>query len=172
MTWLDSNTPAASHPSIRYLARVDASAPWSLVAAPAGKDRRLCQVRGCRHVLRHPEKQRACPRCSLTRWRVNNPVRTAWANLRDSARKRRVEFALSLEEFAAFVAGNGYLEGKGRECGALHIDRVNPLEGYRLENIRVLEAGENSRKGAGEDKRAHYLAARRGEPQLFAHCPF
>jgi hypothetical protein len=48
------------------------------------------------------------------------------------------------------------MEGRGREVGCLHIDRKDPLKGYTIDNLTVLECTENSAKGAIEDKLRHY----------------
>ncbi len=92
-------------------------------------------------------------------WRVNNPVRALFNNVRDNARKRKKDFTLTWEEFEPFAIESGYYGQSGRFLGCLHIDRKDPLHGYHIWNIRVLEAGENSAKGT-EDKKAIWLDAK------------
>ncbi len=58
------------------------------------------------------------------------------------------------------AAPGGYVEGRGVGAGCLHIDRIDPLRGYEPGNIRCLDASENCRKGATDDKKARWLEAR------------
>lgn len=148
------------HPLIKFLQRTGPDDPWSFLPAPADKDPRLCFVKGCRHP--RDGENRSCARCRKTRYRINNPLKYQFNNLRDSARKKKIQFSLTFEEFAAFAVESGYHENCGRFLGSLHVDRIDPLDGYRISNIRALESGENSRKGAGDDKREIWLARRRG----------
>jgi hypothetical protein len=47
----------------------------------------------------------------------------------------------------------------GRTTTGYHIDRIDPNRGYCADNIRLLSASENSRKGAVDDKIARRLSA-------------
>jgi hypothetical protein len=88
--------------------------------------------------------------------RLNNPLRASFTILRNNAKRRKKPFDLTLDQFRQFAEENGYMEGKGRHAGALHIDRRDPLKGYTIDNLRVLECTANSAKGAVEDKLRHY----------------
>lgn len=166
MTWHLSTITAEVHPTIKWLARTGPDSPWLFVTSPGPKHPRLCAVKGCRHVLLPSGTGKACARCKRLRWRVNYPLRAQFSNLKDSARRKRILFDLTFEQFAAFAVASGYAEKSGRFLGCLHVDREDPLQGYHVGNIRALEAGDNSRKGATEDRKAHWLAARRGVPVM------
>lgn len=150
------------HPLYTVVGRHRLGGPWMLIGKtrlpPAG----VCGVVRCRHAIHAPRGGLACNRCTKLLWRVRYPMRYLYGNLRDSARKKRIPFELTFSQFEDFARESGYAEGHGRELGSLHVDRKDPLQGYCIGNIRALEAGENSSKGAGEDKRARWLAARRG----------
>lgn len=110
--------------------------------------RHLCQVRGCRKK-RKPE-HRLCHGHDRLLWGRRNPTKYAFNNLRSSARARKLEFALTLEDFAALARATGYMEGRGTTSLSLSIDRLDARLGYFLENLRVITFGENSGKGNAE----------------------
>lgn len=91
--------------------------------------------------------RRLCWRCAKAAWRAANPARAVFCDVRDSARKRGVPFALTFAEFLAAVEGTGYLQNRGTASDALHMDRINPGEGYVTGNVRVVLARENVAKG-------------------------
>jgi hypothetical protein len=76
-------------------------------------------------------------------WRKKYPGRAAYARKKWNAKKRGIEFALTLKEFLTV-----WEQGKV-------IDRINPLLGYRMDNIQILSRYENAYKGATVDKAAH-----------------
>ena len=82
------------------------------------------------------------------RWRANNPIKAAYVQLRDNAKRRRKIFTLTLEEFTSFCMATTYLDEKGRERHCLTIDRIDWDEGYHLWNLQVLTHKENSEQGA------------------------
>lgn len=84
------------------------------------------------------------------RWRANNPIKAAFVQLRDNAKRRRKEFTLTLEEFTSFCMATTYLDGKGRERQCLTIDRIDPSKGYTFDNIQPLTCSENTIKGNKE----------------------
>lgn len=171
MTWLPPSPDLEVHPIHLRLVRLDPSHRWSFLAAPATKSAELCGVQGCRKTRR--PRSKSCERCAKLRMRTNNPLFYQFNNLRDSARKKRIPFQLTRAEFETFAIESGYLDGCGREVGCLHVDRRNPLEGYHVGNIRALESGENSRKGASEDKKTHWLERRRnGGHEVFEQRVF
>jgi len=79
-------------------------------------------------------------------------MKNAFANLRGNAKRRGLEFALTLDDFRAFSDATGYLVGRGTSKFSLSIDRIDARLGYRLDNIRVLTLSENSTKGNQERK--------------------
>lgn len=156
------------HPRIRWLGRVDSNSPWMFLHTgerPPVKERRgltKCAVYHCRRVVAARTQSIACSHCKMTRWRINHPAQAAFATIRDRAKKKRIEFALTFEQFLSFLTtqGEGYLDGRGRCVGCLHLDRIDATKGYTEGNLQILSAQENSRKGACEDKKAKWLADR------------
>lgn len=163
------------HPHLRWLGRVSADGPWMFLHAgerlrPVARTKNgravrvTCSVYRCRRIVARGTRDRVCSHCKMARWRANHPVENAFASVRDRARKKQIPFELTLAEFRQFVseAGQGYVEGRGPYVGQLHLDRIDPTRGYVIGNLQVLRAEENSRKGAGEDKKAQWLARRLG----------
>lgn len=116
-----------------------------------------CPVVGCRNKT--AKSKRLCHRHHQQLWRARNPTRCAYAILKSHAKRRKVEFSLSFEEFSAVVAGTRYIKDRGRENGCMHIDRVDASKGYVPGNCRVIEASENIAKGNRERRNLQYRIA-------------
>lgn len=85
-----------------------------------------------------------CDTCHCRLHRLRHPDHYAFVALKASARKRRIAFELTFDQFKQFIAGSGYLSDKGREPHSLTIDRINRLLPYRLDNLRFLSHADNS----------------------------
>jgi hypothetical protein len=79
-------------------------------------------------------------------WRAAQPMRAAYADLRDSAAARGIEFSLSFEDFERFAIASDYLRRKGPFADSLTVDRIDNLQGYVPGNIQALTRAANSRK--------------------------
>jgi hypothetical protein len=121
------------------------------------KHSHLCCVKYCR--TRKANGRRVCHKHHMMAWRLNNPLKAAYATLRDHAKRRKLKFTLTLKQFESIVIPSGYLDHKGNTRYDLHIDRIDPLRGYEYDNIQVLTCSENSAKGATKDK-SKYVAER------------
>jgi len=119
-----------------------------------------CRVAYCRKAPRdlgtHPRSTQLCGSHAKEKWRMENPAHAAFDNLRASARKRKIAFDLTLEEFLMVVEATGYLGGKGRERHCLHVDRKDVTLGYTLDNLQVLPCGDNVAKG-NQERRQKYV---------------
>lgn len=124
--------------------------------AGPGKDASLCVVAYCRSK-RGGNYSRLCHKHKLQKWRMENPEKYAYNNLKDSARKRRLPMTLSFPEFLSFVRDTGYMERKGNMAEDLQIDRIDATRGYEAGNLRVITTTENTVKGNKERRKAEYL---------------
>lgn len=79
-------------------------------------------------------------------WRQNNPIRDAFNNLRNSAKKRKKDFDLSLTEFTFLCNLTNYPEQTGNTKLSLTIDRIDNAIGYCLSNLSVVFRDTNSLK--------------------------
>ena len=103
---------------------------------------------------------RLCCKCKNKKQRARNPISATFQVLKDNAKRRKLEFNLSLEWFTSWVKANGYIENKGRLHDCLTIDRVNNLRGYVVGNLEVLTKSENCQKFHNEDlKHANFTPA-------------
>lgn len=122
----------------------------------ARKDRRLCSVRFCRKPRR--KCRSLCQNHHQIAWRLRNPTKAAYANIRQKARQRGIRFALEFAYFEQLVrataeaTGMDYVEGRGRSPGALQIDRIDFTKGYEPGNLRVTTTTVNAAKAAVEKK--------------------
>lgn len=106
----------------------------------------LCSVYRCTRSARSPTKSQTfshCHTCCSRLFRLRNPDKYAYGNLRSSARKRGIEFNLTFEEFWGFVAGTDYVARRGKGDTDLSIDRIRTNEGYKLGNLRIMRYLDN-----------------------------
>ena len=123
------------------------------------KDKKMCQVVFCRNEKNGHHG--ICSKHIMRRWRKLKLEKAAYAQVKESARKRSIPFSISLEEFIKAVEGTDYLWLKGRSEGCLHIDRIEEDKGYEVGNIRVLVCSDNVAKSNSNRKKV-----KNGEEQL------
>lgn len=100
--------------------------------------------------------RRYCYACVRKILKERNPY-TYWYDIfRSNARRRKIGFYVTKDEFVRFCKENNYLELKGRGAGKATIDRPRPWEGYTYDNMQIMEHHSNSRK-VWIDKRLKHL---------------
>ncbi len=102
-----------------------------------------CQTPFCRQLTRHKH----CWKCKKRAYRNKYPLKAAYQNRRDNAKRRNIPFYLTLAEFELFCYRTKLLTGRGRSKESYTIDRIRNEEGYYLGNIQVLSLSKNSSKG-------------------------
>ena len=105
---------------------------------------RICKHWGCTRLSR--EGSRDCETCHSRKFRINNPARDAFNEVKKSARKRGIDFSLTFAQFKEFDRQTGYVEVKGKGQEDLGVDRIDPTRGYEFDNIRALTYQENCRR--------------------------
>jgi hypothetical protein len=146
------------------------------LADPANKAPHLCLVKFCRK--HRAPKRRICYAHHVESWRAKNPDKWAYLSIKTRAKRRRIEFKLTFEEFLSVAESTGYIDDKGIFADDLHLDRIDPLKGYEIGNIRVISCRENSLKGATFDKQAYRELKRKQHEQTQQQatesddCPF
>lgn len=127
-----------------------------------------CPVSRCkgapRNLSDHPTSTQLCGSHAKQQWRLNNPVHCAFDNLRASARKRKIAFTLTFDQFKAAILPTRYMDEKGKERFCLHIDRKDSTRGYEEGNIQVLTCTENVEKEHAE-RRQRFVDAKIGARQ-------
>ena len=118
-----------------------------------------CPVRYCRNAPRdlrtRPNSVQLCGSHHKELWRLRNPVHAAFDNLRNSARKRKIVFTLTLAHFTEIITPTAYLTESGSTRYCLHIDRKDATLGYIDGNIQVLTCTENVAKGNAERRQKY-----------------
>lgn len=112
------------------------------------KEPHLCRTSRCRN--HRPHKRGHCDACRKRLERANNPVRAAWAHIRDRAKKKNLPFDLDFEWFKDWAEKSKYINNKGVTSYALHIDRRIRSLGYVKTNVQVLTCRDNVAKGNRE----------------------
>lgn len=132
----------------------------------------LCATKWCRG--RCEKGARKCSKCRKRKWRAANPVVSSFGIIRTRARRKGIEFSLTMEEWKEFCIETGYGTLKG-----VHVDRIDPTEGYYLSNMQVITSSDNIAKGNRErhsPRYQEYLARRKQALQKEQvdedNCPF
>lgn len=88
-------------------------------------------------------------------WRSQQPARSAYACIRESARRRNLPFTISFKDFMEVVEGTKYIDEKGNDRYSLHLDRKDNRFGYEPGNLQVLTCAENGLKGNLERRKMY-----------------
>lgn len=107
------------------------------------KDPSRCVTPYCRNS--REGQNRRCSKCRRREWRERYPLKSRLAHVRDRARRKGLEFALTLEDFAELERLCG-----GPITSRHHIDRICVARGYTRDNVQVLSAADNIAKGNRE----------------------
>jgi hypothetical protein len=110
-------------------------------------DMKKCTTEGCKNKAPHGKK--LCWTCKSRRAKENNPLGYYYNLLRCNARRRKKEFALTLEDFKIFCKETEYDKLKGKKANCLSIDRIKFWEGYTKNNIRAISVSANVKRERG-----------------------
>lgn len=113
--------------------------------AEGKRSRGLCCVRFCNRTAVPGRSE--CSTCKDRKWRSKHPEHHLWNNLKKSARRRGIQFTITLEEFKRFCAENDLVARVGRNPEDLTVDRRKAELGYSYDNLRALTNAENGRLG-------------------------
>lgn len=136
----------------------------------------LCWIQHCRNRHAGPKKKlgevRFCHRCWQKRWRKRDFKRAAFANLRDHAKGRGIEFTLSFERFVQITDESGYWDQDAESHGdRLSVDRIDITGPYADSNVRIITVSENVAAGNRErwlPENVRAILARKREMQQAA----
>lgn len=115
------------------------------VTAAKKAARGKCIYFNCRRLA--AANRHVCNTCRDRAWRALHPEHHLWNNLKKSARKRGVDFTLTVEEFTEWCRENNFVARVGLAADAASVDRRDPSLGYSKGNLRVLTNEENARLG-------------------------
>jgi hypothetical protein len=111
---------------------------------------KYCLTPNCVNEAQH--QRRYCARCRNRKFRRTNPIQSTFNKLKSNAKRRGINFNLTLREWEQFCEKTNYIKLRGQSADSYSVDRVNPLVGYELSNLQLLTVEENGRKGVA-DKR-------------------
>jgi hypothetical protein len=106
-----------------------------------------------RYFLKH------CWKCRSRLLKERHPHTYVLNQIRHSARKRKLPFTITLEQFRQFCTETRYLELKGKLPNSMTIDRIDWNDGYHIGNIRLLTHAENCAEGGDNRTRGERGAA-------------
>lgn len=134
----------------------------------------VCTAEGCdrsKEVRRGRINGRFCTLHANRHRRMTDPARVYWHNLKQSAKRRRIGFELSLADWCAWVEQVRFFErreGIETRGDRLSVDRIDPAGPYALHNIRAIPMRENSR--AQHTARPVYVRGVRYTATVEAHA--
>jgi hypothetical protein len=102
-----------------------------------------CLTEGCKNKAVPGRK--TCNTCQSKKYRAKYPLKYWYRIVKYNAKRRNKTFTLTIEEFETFCIKTGYDKNKGKTAFSLSIDRINPLLGYSMDNIRAITLSENSK---------------------------
>lgn len=88
-----------------------------------------------------------CATCRQRLHRANHPAKDAFNKLKSNAKRRGKQVEMTFGEFEKWCHEHGYLDKRGRRGKDFHIDRKKSHLGYSLDNIQIMRAVDNCRKG-------------------------
>lgn len=104
----------------------------------------ICVAHGCK--LKHTKKNRFCSKHNHRYQKHKNLLKYTYQVLKSNARKRKIKFTITLEQFKVFCDENSYLELKGKSCTSMSIDRKDPTKGYEDGNLKAMSLSDNVKK--------------------------
>jgi len=90
--------------------------------------------------------RKECFKCRSARIRATKRPQMVFYWIKQSAKRRGLQFELEMNWFLNFIKENNYIANSGRLSDHLTIDRKDGSKGYTHENIRVVTKGENVSK--------------------------
>lgn len=87
-----------------------------------------------------------CNTCIKRAQREANPIKAAFFDLRTNAKRRKILFDLTFEQFEKFCIETTYMIGKGKTKDSYSVDRKIESLGYTEGNLQVLTLSENTKK--------------------------
>jgi len=118
-----------------------------------------------------------CRRHRVEKWRRDNPVRYAYTNLKDNAKRRGKEFSISFEYFVNWCASYEYIQRKGKSKSGFTVDRIDNDLGYVEGNLQCISNEENVKKYCkfrwnGNDLPSDFVVESNRLKQDLSQCPF
>lgn len=138
----------------------------------------VCQSPNCSSITRG--RQKLCKTCTSRLWRIKNPERASFLNLKSNSKKRNIPFLLTFEQFQQFCVEYNYIEGKGRSKTSYTIDRIRNEEGYHIDNLQVLPNSQNASKGTKkleawwdeQENKIKFVVTTLNKNRDNSNCPF
>jgi len=94
----------------------------------------------------------------MREWRATHPLEAAMLRIRASAKKRKIKFTLTIDEFRVWAKESGF-EASKLAKEDVTIDRVDSSKGYEMGNLQILTNVENGYK-------SDYVATKIGRTKL------
>lgn len=111
--------------------------------------KKKCSTAYCRNktISKH------CSTCRSRVCRANDPVRSAFNNLKNNAKKRDILFTITIIQFREWCCKVTYIGFAGRNAESFTIDRKHNDCGYHIDNIKVMTKSANVKKYFSYDYR-------------------
>ncbi len=85
-----------------------------------------------------------CNTCKSANYAAKNPLRVIYLYKKADAKKRGLDFTLTLEHLKVIAEKSGLLNNRGRGKDSLTLHRINNDEGYHDGGVAIISKSENS----------------------------
>lgn len=103
-----------------------------------------CATNYCRNETKG---RKYCSTCRSKQARKNDAIKYSYITLKNNAKRRGIDFSLTLNEFKKFCYETDYIKGKGKTSQSYSVDRKEADIGYHYWNLQMLTVSENAKKG-------------------------
>lgn len=104
----------------------------------------ICVVQNCSRKC--GKSRKICGKHKNLKFKQENPESYWFMVLRSNAKRRKIDFQLTLEEFKKFCKDTNYIKLKGRSPNSYTVDRKISTIGYAYDNIQILTLSQNVKK--------------------------
>lgn len=108
------------------------------------KKKTICATKFCR---RNSKGRRFCSTCRTRAYRKRDPIKSAYLNKKNNAKRDGIEFTITLEYFTRFCYAYNFIKNRGKKGTSYSIDRIDNTKGYVEGNIQALTISQNASKG-------------------------
>lgn len=104
----------------------------------------LCKTENCRNRV---AGRQFCSSCRSRKCRERDIIKHAYYNLKASAKRRNIEFTITICYFRRFCYRYDFIKNMGKKKHSYSVDRICNKYGYIPGNIQALTISENASKG-------------------------
>lgn len=107
-----------------------------------------------------------CWKCEARKYRASRALNWTYKQLKSRAKRRGIDFTLTLDQWKEFCDNTEYLKLRGSGSEDMTVDRIMPEFGYSAGNIQMLTRRENSIKQIQDRKDKYKRFPLKADPEV------